>query len=82
MPAYTLVCLGTWPARSRSRPYSGALGWSWRPVRHPAELKDMVVSPAGTTAEALRVLEERGVPAAVVAAVDAAYRKSVQLGQG
>jgi pyrroline-5-carboxylate reductase len=42
----------------------------------------MVVSPAGTTAEALRVLEERGVPAAVVAAVDAAYRKSVQLGQG
>ena len=50
--------------------------------RHPAELKDMVVSPAGTTAEALRVLEEQGVPAAVVAAVDAAYRKSVQLGQG
>ena len=49
--------------------------------RHPAELKDMVVSPAGTTAEALRVLEERGVPAAIVAAVDAAFRKSVQLGQ-
>ena len=50
--------------------------------RHPAELKDMVVSPAGTTAEALRVLEEQGVPSAVIAAVDAAYRKSVQLGQG
>lgn len=50
--------------------------------RHPAELKDMVVSPAGTTAEALRVLEEQGMPAALVAAVDAAYRKSVQLGQG
>ena len=50
--------------------------------RHPADLKDMVVSPAGTTAEALRVLEENGVPAAVVAAVDAAYKKSVQLGQG
>ncbi len=50
--------------------------------RHPAELKDMVVSPAGTTAEALRVLEERGVPAAIVAAVDAAFRKSVQLGKG
>ena len=50
--------------------------------RHPAELKDMVVSPAGTTAEALRVLEEQGVPAAIVAAVDAAYKKSVQLGQG
>lgn len=50
--------------------------------RHPAELKDMVVSPGGTTAEALRVLEEQGVPAAIVAAVDAAYRKSVRLGQG
>ena len=49
---------------------------------HPAELKDMVVSPAGTTAEALRVLEDRGVPAAIVSAVDAAYKKSVQLGQG
>ena len=50
--------------------------------RHPAELKDMVVSPGGTTAEALRVLEEQGGPAAIVAAVDAAFRKSVQLGQG
>ncbi len=50
--------------------------------RHPADLKDMVVSPAGTTAEALRVLEQEGVPAAVVAAVNAAYQKSVQLGQG
>lgn len=49
---------------------------------HPAELKDMVVSPGGTTAEALRVLEDQGVPAAIVSAVDAAYRKSVQLGQG
>ena len=49
---------------------------------HPAELKDMVVSPGGTTAEALRVLENEGVPAAILSAVDAAYRKSVQLGQG
>lgn len=49
---------------------------------HPAELKDMVVSPGGTTAEALQVLEGEGVPAAIVSAVDAAYKKSVQLGQG
>jgi len=49
---------------------------------HPSVAKDMVVSPAGTTAEALRVLEDRGVPAAIVSAVDAAYRKSIQLGQG
>ena len=49
---------------------------------HPAELKDMVVSPGGTTAEALQVLENEGIPAAIVSAVDAAYKKSVQLGQG
>ena len=49
---------------------------------HPAEAKDIVVSPGGTTAEALRVLEDRGVPAAIISAVDAAYRKSIQLGQG
>ena len=49
---------------------------------HPAELKDMVVSPGGTTAEALRVLEEEGIPAAIVKAVDAAYKKSIRLGQG
>ena len=49
--------------------------------RHPAELKDMVVSPGGTTAEALRVLEQQGFPAAIIAAVDAAYQKSVRLGQ-
>jgi len=50
--------------------------------KHPAELKDMVVSPGGTTAEALQVLEREGVPAAVVAAVHAAFQKSVKLGQG
>jgi pyrroline-5-carboxylate reductase len=50
--------------------------------KHPAELKDMVVSPGGTTAEGLQVLEQKGVPAAVVAAVHAAYQKSVKLGQG
>jgi len=49
---------------------------------HPAELKDMVVSPGGTTAEALRVLEDEGVSAAIVSAVDAAYKKSIQLGHG
>jgi pyrroline-5-carboxylate reductase len=50
--------------------------------KHPAELKDMVVSPGGTTAEALQALERNGVPAAVVDAVNAAYQKSIMLGQG
>ena len=50
--------------------------------KHPAELKDLVVSPGGTTAEALQVLERKGVPAAIVEAVKAAYEKSIRLGQG
>ena len=50
--------------------------------KHPGELKDMVVSPGGTTAEGLQALERGGVPAAVVDAVNAAYLKSVKLGQG
>ena len=50
--------------------------------RHPADLKDMVVSPGGTTAEGLQVLERAGVPAAIVDAVNAAFQKSIKLGQG
>ena len=50
--------------------------------QHPGQLKDMVVSPGGTTAEGLQALERGGVPAAVVDAVKAAYEKSLKLGQG
>ncbi|MCH8224323.1 MAG: pyrroline-5-carboxylate reductase [Chloroflexi bacterium] len=49
--------------------------------KHPAELKDMVVSPGGTTAAGLQVLERHAVPAAIVEAVNAAYQKSISLGQ-
>ena len=50
--------------------------------RHPAELKDMVTSPGGTTAEALLALEEGGLRAAVINAVIAAHEKSVELSKG
>lgn len=38
---------------------------------HPGELKDMVCSPAGTTIEAVRVLEERGFKSAIFEAMKA-----------
>ena len=44
--------------------------------KHPAELKDMVCSPAGTTIEAVRVLEEKGMRSAVFEAMRACTRKA------
>ncbi len=49
--------------------------------RHPAELKDMVTSPGGTTIEALRAFEDGGFRAAVFDGVIAAYEKSKALGE-
>ena len=48
--------------------------------RHPAELKDMVTSPGGTTAEALMAFEQGGFRGTVLEAVHAAYEKSKALG--
>lgn len=50
--------------------------------KHPAELKDMVSSPAGGTVEALMSLEKSAFRGAVLEAVDAAYRKYRALGKG
>ena len=49
--------------------------------RHPAELKDMVTSPGGTTIAALRAMESEGFRAAALEGVIAAYDKSVELGK-
>lgn len=46
---------------------------------HPGELKDMVCSPGGTTIEAVKVLEELGMRAAVMDAVEACIEKSKRL---
>ena len=47
--------------------------------RHPGVLKDSVCSPAGSTIQGVRTLEERGMRAAVLDAVTVAYEKNVEL---
>ncbi len=47
--------------------------------KHPGELKDMVCSPAGTTIEAVHVLEQEGFRGAVMDAVTACIEKSREL---
>lgn len=48
--------------------------------RHPGELKDMVCSPAGTTIDAVGVLEAEGMRSAVIKAMTACIEKSKKLG--
>lgn len=48
---------------------------------HPAQFKDMVASPAGTTIEGLKVLEQGAVRGAFIKAVEEATKRSVELGK-
>lgn len=48
---------------------------------HPAQLKDMVCSPGGTTIEAVKTLEKNGFRSAIMEAVESCMKKSQQLSQ-
>jgi pyrroline-5-carboxylate reductase len=49
---------------------------------HPVELREMVTSPGGTTTRAIRVLEQSGVRAAFLNAIQAAMERAQELAGG
>lgn len=49
--------------------------------KHPAELRDMVTSPGGTTIAGLKAMEEGKLRATMMAAVEAATERSKELGK-
>lgn len=60
----------------------GAAVYARRSALHPAEMRNRVTSPGGTTADALYQLEEGGFRTVLSKAVSAAHRRSVALGGG
>jgi pyrroline-5-carboxylate reductase len=49
---------------------------------HPVKLREAVMSPAGTTIAAIREMENHGVRAALLAALEAARDRSRELASG
>lgn len=48
---------------------------------HPAQLRDMVTSPAGTTIKAIKVLEKEKFRYSIIKAVESAYKRAKELNQ-
>lgn len=68
-------------ATMASQTVLGSAVYAEKTGKHPAELRNQVTSPGGTTAEGLRALETGAFRADVLEAVVAAYNKSKALGE-
>jgi pyrroline-5-carboxylate reductase len=60
----------------------GSLDYNTYRQSHPAQLRNEVTSPGGTSAEALYYLEKAGFRTAISRAIWAAYERSQELGMG
>lgn len=59
----------------------GSVLFAMESHKHPAELRNMVTSPGGTSAEAIYQMEKGGLRTVLSKAVYAAYQRAVSLGQ-
>jgi pyrroline-5-carboxylate reductase len=59
----------------------GSTSYYLQAGRHPADLRNQVTSPGGTSAEALYYLEKAGFRTAISRAIWAAYQRSLELGK-
>lgn len=60
----------------------GAAKMAIETQEHPMKLRDMVTSPGGTAITGIHILESHGLTAAIMNAVEAATRRSQELGEG
>ncbi len=61
---------------------AGSLAYLKHSGRHPAELRNAVTSPGGTTTEALLEMDDARLRAGIIRGVTAAYKRSLALGKG